>query len=150
MIKTQMSAAVQNNNFKERRRESGLAPGAVKKTKILIVDDEETVGIGMSEILKDAGFSAGYVVSGKDAVEEVKRDPVTLVFMDMIMPGMNGLETYRKLKALNPNVRVVIFTGFFKDVDKTIYQGIREGMIDLYIRKPFYAEEIVNAAKKYA
>lgn len=146
----QMSATVQNNNFKERRRDSGLAAGAVKKQKILIVDDEETVGIGMSEILKDAGFSAGYVVSGKDAVEEIKRDPVTLVFMDMIMPGMDGLETYRRLKALNPNVRVVIFTGFFKDVDKTIYQGIREGMIDLYIRKPFYAEEIVNAAKKYA
>lgn len=122
--------------------------GMVKR--ILIVDDEETVGIGMSEILKGAGFTAAYVTDGHRAVEFVKNSRYSLVFMDMMMPGMNGLETFRKIKQVAPDVRVVLFTGYFKEVDKAIYQGIKEGMIDVYIRKPFFAEEIINTAVKYA
>ncbi len=150
MLNSQMQTAAKKNSFKERAKGSGFNAFYAKARKILIVDDEETVGIGMAEILKDAGFNAAYAVSGSDAVEAVRRIPCSLVFMDMMMPGMNGLETFRKIKELNPGVRVVLFTGFFKDVDKAIYQGVREGMIDLYIRKPFYAEEIINTAKKYA
>jgi CheY-like chemotaxis protein len=124
---------------------------AVKETgkDILIVDDEETVGIGMTEMLNDAGFHARYVTSGKEAVENVKRSRCTLVFMDMMMPEMDGLETFRRIKRLNPGVKVVLFTGYFKDVDRAIYQGVREGMIDVYIRKPFFADEIVSTARKY-
>jgi CheY-like chemotaxis protein len=124
---------------------------AVKETgkDILIVDDEETVGIGMAEMLNDAGFHARYVTSGKEAVENVKRSRCTLVFMDMMMPEMDGLETFRRIKGLNPGVKVVLFTGYFKDVDRAIYQGVKEGMIDVYIRKPFFADEIISTARKY-
>ncbi len=120
-----------------------------KERMVLVVDDEETVGIGMSEMLKDAGFNAFYVTSGKDALEAFNKNSYSLVFMDMIMPGMNGLETYRHIKKLNPQTKVVLFTGYFKDADKAIYEGVREGMIDVSIRKPFFTEEIVNTAKKY-
>lgn len=120
-----------------------------KERRVLVVDDEETVGIGMSEMLKDAGFNAFYVTSGKDALEAFNRNTYSLVFMDMVMPGMNGLETYRHIKKLNSQTKVVLFTGYFKDADKAIYEGVREGMIDVSIRKPFFTEEIVNAAKKY-
>ncbi len=120
-----------------------------EQQKILIVDDEETVGIGMSEILKDAGFSAAYVTSGGEALKAVESSEYSLIFMDMIMPIMNGLETFRKIKHMKPSSRVVLFTGYFKSADRTIYQGIREGMIDEYIRKPFFADEIVKTARKY-
>ncbi|MBI5233672.1 MAG: response regulator [Deltaproteobacteria bacterium] len=122
----------------------------IKRAEVLIVDDEETVCIGMSEILKDAGFRAGYVISGTDAIKTVTQRPVSLVFMDMVMPGMNGLDTFRGIKKIRPDAKVVLFTGFFKEVDNIIFQGIKEGMIDEYIRKPFFAEEIVKTAKKYA
>ncbi|MBI5827335.1 MAG: response regulator [Deltaproteobacteria bacterium] len=118
--------------------------------RILIVDDEETVGIGMSEMLKDAGYEAKYVTSGKEAVEEVRHFRYSLIFMDMVMSGMNGLETYRQIRKFNQDARVVLFTGYFKDADRTIYDGVREGMIDLSIRKPFFAEEIVKTARKYS
>lgn len=123
---------------------------AEKLKKILIVDDEETVGIGMSEMLKDAGFDASYVTNGKEAVEAMGEKPFGLVFMDMVMPGMNGLETFRSIKRLNPGTRVVLFTGHFKDADKAIYEGVREGMIDEYIRKPFFSDEIIQTARKYS
>ncbi|OGP15829.1 MAG: hypothetical protein A2V21_304350 [Deltaproteobacteria bacterium GWC2_55_46] len=118
--------------------------------KVLIVDDEETVGLGISEILKDDGFEAAYVVNGKEAVEAIKATPYSLVFMDMIMPGMNGLDTYREIKKIRPNARVVLFTGYFRDAEDVILQGIREGMIDEFIRKPYFADEIVRSARKYA
>lgn len=118
--------------------------------EVLIVDDEETVGIGMSEILRDAGFSASYVTSGKEAISTVQSRRCNLVFMDMMMPELNGLETYRRIRKIAPDVKVVLFTGYFKDVDKAIYEGVREGMIDVYIRKPFFADEIVHTARKYA
>ncbi|MBI5598178.1 MAG: response regulator [Deltaproteobacteria bacterium] len=121
-----------------------------KTRRILVVDDEESVGVGMSGILKDAGFEAHYATGGTDALKEVEKRPYSLIFMDMIMPGMNGLDTFRKIKGARKGINVVLFTGFFKDADRMIYDGIREGMIDEFIRKPFFTAEIIKIAKKYA
>lgn len=123
---------------------------AERGKRVLIIDDEETVGIGMSEMLKDAGYAARYVTSGKAGVDVLKDTEYSLVFMDMIMPGQGGLETYREIKKIRPGVKVVLFTGYFKDADRDIFQGVKEGMIDAYIRKPFFSEEIVSTASKYA
>ena len=118
--------------------------------RILVVDDEETIGIGMSEILKDEGFEAAYAVNGRDAVQAIREVPFNLVFMDIVMPGMNGLETFREIKKNRPDTAVVLFTGYFRDAEDVILQGIKEGMIDEFIRKPYFADEIIRSAKKYA
>jgi CheY-like chemotaxis protein len=136
--------------LKESKKEVKDVAGKSNGKRILVVDDEETVGIGMTEMLKDAGYSASYVTSGKQAAADVKRQPCKLVFMDMVMPGMNGLETYRELKRVSPGTTVVLFTGYYKDAYREIFQGIKEGMIDEIIRKPFFREEIVETARKYA
>src|SRR3989338_6761976 len=112
--------------------------------KILVVDDDEAVGLGMSEILKDSGFEAGYVISGKDAVKAVKDNPYNLIFMDVVMPGMNGLDTYREIKKIKPDVKVILFTGYFKDSHDIVLRGVNEGMIDEFIRKPYFADEIIR------
>jgi CheY-like chemotaxis protein len=119
------------------------------KTKILIVDDEETIGLALSEILKDEGFEAAYVVDGTRAVEEVKKNGYNLILMDMVMPGMNGLETYRAIMKLRRSAKVVLFTGYTKEADELISQGIKEGMIDENIRKPYLADEIIRTARKH-
>jgi len=119
------------------------------KNKILVVDDEESVGIGLSEILKDEGYDATYVVDGNQAVDAFKKNPYGLVFMDIIMPGMNGLDTYREIKKVSPDAKVILFTGYFRDAEDVILQAVKEGMIDEFIRKPYYADEIIRSAKKY-
>ncbi|MBI5235209.1 MAG: response regulator [Deltaproteobacteria bacterium] len=128
----------------------GIGKGIVRKRRVLVVDDEETIGVGISEILKDTGFDAAYVVNGKDAIEIVRKSPFDLIFMDMIMPGMNGLDTYREIRKITPQARVVLFTGYFRDAEEVIVQGVKEGMIDEFIRKPYFAEEIIKSARKYA
>lgn len=119
------------------------------KGKILVVDDEETIGIGISEILKDEGFEAAYVVNGKEAVEAVRRKGYGLIFMDVVMPGMNGLDTYREIRKITPDAKVILFTGYFRDAEEVISQGVKEGMIDEFIRKPYFADEIIRSARKY-
>ncbi|VAV84600.1 hypothetical protein MNBD_DELTA01-1812 [hydrothermal vent metagenome] len=118
--------------------------------RVLIVDDEETIGLGISEILKDEGFEAAYVVSGRDAVDAVKENPFNIVFMDIIMPGMNGLETFREIKKVSPGAIVILFTGYFRDAEQVIAEGVKEGMIDEFIRKPYFADEIIRSARKHA
>jgi len=124
-------------------------PGVPEARAILVVDDEETVGLGISETLKHSGFKSFFVTSGVAALEEVRKKNYGLVFMDIVMPAMNGLDTYRQIRNINPNIKVVLFTGFFKAVDKVIMEGVKEGMIDEFIRKPFYANEIIDIARKY-
>ena len=120
------------------------------KTSVLIVDDEETIGLGISEILKDEGFDAAYAIDGKTAVEEARKKDYEVVFMDMVMPGMNGLDTFREIKKIRPGARVILFTGYFRDAESYIAQGVKEGMIDEFIRKPYFADEVIRSAKKYA
>lgn len=126
-----------------------MTPERRLKSKVLVVDDEESVGIGISEILKDEGFEAAYVISGHEAVDAVKKHGYDLVFMDIVMPKMNGLDTYRAIRKITPKTKVVLFTGYFKDAEDVILQGIKEGMIDEFIRKPYFKEEIIQTARKH-
>jgi len=119
------------------------------KARILIVDDEESVGLGMSEMLKDVGFDASYVINGKEAVKAVGDKDFRLIFMDIIMPGMNGLETYREIARIRPNTTVILFTGYFRDAEDVILKGVKEGMVDEFIRKPYFADEIIRSVQKY-
>ncbi len=123
--------------------------GSMDSKKILVVDDEETVGLGISEILKDEGFEACYVTSGHRALEAVRETDYSLVFMDMVMPGMSGLDTYREMKKIRPAIKVVLLTGYYKDTRGEIEEAVAEGMIDELIRKPYFADEIISSAKKY-
>ncbi|HZX35624.1 MAG TPA: response regulator [Thermodesulfobacteriota bacterium] len=139
---------VANRQLKESRKK--IFSRFERNRDILIVDDEESIGVGMSETLKDAGYNVRYVTSGAEAIEAVRKKPYGLVFMDIVMPGVNGLDAFRKIKQFRGgDTKVVLFTGFFRDAENIIFEGVKEGMIDEFLRKPFFAEEIVNTARKY-
>jgi len=121
----------------------------ISSTNILIVDDEESVGLGMSEMLKDQGYEAEYVVNGEEALDAVKERDFSLIFMDIIMPGMNGLETFREINRVRPGATVILFTGYFRDAEDVILKGVEEGMVDEFIRKPYFADEIIRSVHKY-
>ncbi len=121
----------------------------ISSTNILIVDDEESVGLGMSEMLKDQGYEAEYVVNGEEALDAVKERDFSLIFMDIIMPGMNGLETFREINRVRPGATVILFTGYFRDAEDVILKGVEEGMVDEFIRKPYFADEIIRSVRKY-
>ena len=84
----------------------------VEHKEILVVDDDEKIGKLFCDVLKDEGHQVEVVTSGDQAVEALKRKTFNLVFLDMIMPGMNGLETLKVLKESNQSVPVVMMTGY--------------------------------------
>jgi len=104
-------------------------------SKILVVDDDKTVRGFLELFLKTKGFAD--VVSaenGEDAVKIVEKENVKLILLDVMLPGMNGVEVLRKIKAINKDISVIMITGY-PDEEKA-KEAIREGVYD-YIIKPF-------------
>src|SRR3972149_2009597 len=120
---------VANQPLKEKRRK--FLSRFERNRDILIGDDEESIGVGMTETLKDAGYNVRYVTSGAEAIEAVRKKPYGLVFMDIVMPGVNGLDAFRKIKKFRGgDTKGVLFTGFFRDAENIIFEGGKEGMRD--------------------
>lgn len=81
---------------------------------ILIVDDQETVWDFLIEALQNLGYSVLLAENGEDAVEIYRENPnqIDLVLLDMVMPKLGGHSTFYQLKALDPNVKVLLSSGF--------------------------------------
>ncbi len=103
---------------------------------ILLVDDEERILTVGREICKALGYSVITVDSGKEALRIYKdrKDKINLVILDMIMPEMNGLETFLALKKLNPDIKVLLSTGY--SIDEKAQEMLRQGCKG-YILKPY-------------
>jgi CheY-like chemotaxis protein len=114
-----------------------VKPDLIKGSEtILLVDDEEGPIMVEELMLKELGYMVLTARSGKDAIElyEANRDALALVALDMIMPEMSGKETYERLKEINPNVKVLLVSGY--SLNKQIEELISLGC-NGFIQKPF-------------
>jgi signal transduction histidine kinase len=112
---------------------------------ILVVDDVEEQRDIACDMLKKLGYNATSVSSGEAAVEYLKRNKIDLLVLDMIMdPGMDGLDTYRKILELHPGQKAIIASGFSETERVKETQRLGAGA---YIRKPFLLEKIGHAVK---
>ncbi|MEE9258478.1 MAG: sigma-54 dependent transcriptional regulator, partial [Nitrospinaceae bacterium] len=107
--------------------------------KILIVEDEEGMRFFISEALDKEGYKHRAVVSGEEAVRVSEKENFDLVILDYNLPKMNGLEVFRKLKGIDPEVSVIMMTGFG---DKNLaYDAMRDGVFDFF-NKPLDVAEM--------
>lgn len=113
---------------------------------LLIVDDELQQRDIACQLLESLGYRVDAVRSGEAAVEFVKKIPVDLIVLDMIMePGMNGRKTYEKILLINSKQKAIIISGFSEDDEVKKAQEL--GTID-FIKKPYTLVEIGTAVKK--
>ncbi len=115
----------------------------MSRPTVLIVDDELSIRESFSLILDDY-FNVETAASGETAVQKASTQPVDLVFLDIRMPGMDGMETLPKLKKIMPNTPVVMVTAV-NDV-QSAGQTIKDGAED-YIVKPFDVEDVLKKAR---
>jgi CheY-like chemotaxis protein len=111
------------------------------KGTVLLVDDEEfVVEVGI-KLLEALGYTVLGARSGKEAlgVYEMQKDNIALVILDVIMPGMGGRETYDRLKKINPDVKVILSSGY--SIDGQTRQILERGC-NGFIQKPFTLNEI--------
>ncbi len=109
---------------------------------ILIVDDTPTNLEVLSEGLTDAGFEVAVATSGERAIKQAEYEPPHLILLDVMMPGIDGFETCRRLKA-NPTTKdipIIFMTALTDTVDKV--KGLSLGAMD-YITKPFQQAEVL-------
>ena len=97
------------------------------------------------KLLEYKGHDATLASSGADAVGLVRERDFGMVFLDVVMPGCNGIETLRELKALKPNLVVVMMTAF--TVERELRKAIELGAFD-FLYKPFDINEVTAAIRK--
>ncbi len=112
----------------------------MEKMRVLLVDDETEFVSALAERLNLRGFDAQTATSGEEALEKVNSSPPDVVLLDMLMPGMNGLEVLKRIKHDHPQVQVILLTG---RGSWDGIQGVREGAYDC-LMKPIQIEELMQ------
>jgi len=113
---------------------------------VLVVDDEEPVRQVASEILRYLGYSVVTAPSGEEAVQGVKNGTKPdLVLLDIIMPGMNGHQTLRALREIEPDLPILISTGYS---DRTAAASLIEEGADGFVSKPYHIETLAAQLQK--
>jgi DNA-binding NtrC family response regulator len=116
---------------------------AGKNVRIIVIDDESLIAETVVEILNEQGFEAIPVSSGASAIELAKTVRPAIVLSDVIMPGLNGIETGIKIREIVPNCRVILFSGQAATVDlleKAREQGHRFDIL----AKPIKPERLIS------
>ena len=111
------------------------------KTSILVVDDLKSIRLTLGGILEDEGHNVVLAENGYQAIEEVKQTPFDLIFIDIRMPGINGVQTFREIKKINPKAVVIMMTAY--SVEDLIKEALEEGAYAV-VYKPFDIEKIVS------
>ncbi len=111
------------------------------KHKLLLVDDEEITIKYLSRQLNNRGFDVSVAYDGATALEKVKEEDFDVVLLDVLMPGINGIDTLREIKQIKPVTEVIMLTGH-ASVEVGI-EGMKLGAFD-YLMKPFDPDELVK------
>lgn len=113
--------------------------------QILIIDDEEAMRDSMSLVLKKEGYAVRQAAEGKDGLSLFNQETFHVVFLDLKLPGMKGMQVLSRIKEVSPETPVVMITGY-GSIESAV-EAIKLGAFD-YMAKPFTPEELRIIAKK--
>lgn len=127
--------------------EAGTQSPTLGSGTILVVDDEEMIRDLLCEMLREIGFDVITAQDGQEGVDIYRKrgTEIDLVILDMVMPKLSGPEVFQKLKKINPDIKVILSTGFSRDtaVQETLDQGILE-----FVQKPYRMDQLSAALSK--
>jgi CheY-like chemotaxis protein len=122
-----------------------MVAGTPKEEKtILVVDDEPGMRALFSFMLGAKGYQVDTAASGKEAIAHVETQPCDLIFIDIRMPAMDGVQVLKKVKAQQPDVSVIMMTGYA--VEKLLDDALAAGAVG-YLRKPFTLDELLASIR---
>lgn len=116
----------------------------MEKFAILLVDDKEEFVSALSNRLLLQGMEVHTATKGEDALAMLQEKTADVVILDVVMPGMGGLETLRRIKETYPHIQVIMLTGHAST--KEGIEGMRLGAFD-YLMKPVDIEELIAKMK---
>lgn len=114
------------------------------KPTIMIVDDDSEIRYSLSRVLSSKGYQVSEAPSGEAGVAVVKKSPPDLIFLDIRMSGMSGIEALQHIRSANPKQMVILMTAF--GTAQTAIEAMKYGAFD-YIMKPFDPAKVLSLAE---
>ncbi|RLB88914.1 MAG: response regulator [Deltaproteobacteria bacterium] len=115
-----------------------------QKIKILLIDDEEEFISTLAERLELREYLCKTAGDGQSGIQMVEKEPFDIAIVDLMMPGLNGLDTLRQIKEINPDLPVILLTGHGSTKDGM--EGMRIGAFDFLI-KPLDIYALIDKIK---
>jgi YesN/AraC family two-component response regulator len=116
----------------------------LEQTSVLIVDDEIGPRESLRAILKP-DYQVFVAAEGEQALRVVEQNPVDVVLLDLRMPGLSGIQVLEKIKALDPDIEVILVTGYASY--DTVLEALRLRAFD-YVPKPFHVPQVREMVKR--
>ena len=133
---------------KSASREEAEDEGLIRGTEtVLLVDDEEVISEVGQAMLEELGYRVIVCRSGQEAVDAVvkQREPIDIIILDLIMPGMNGEEAFDRIREVRPHIPVLLSSGYAINGQAT--KILKKGC-NAFIQKPFNIYEFSQRVRK--
>lgn len=111
--------------------------------RILVIDDEAAIRKSFALSLEETDYQVEGAESGEIGIEMEKKQPYDLIFLDLKMPGLNGVETLRELRTMDKEVPIYIITAFYGEFFDQIRQAEKEAISFEVMKKPIGADQIL-------
>jgi len=116
-------------------------------TNILVIDDEEAIRKSFILALEGTGYNVETAESGEQGIEKARETKFHLIFLDLRMPGLDGVETLRELWEISQTVPIYIATAFYDDFRERLQSAADDGISFDLLKKPFDADTIRSIAR---
>lgn len=115
--------------------------------RILVIDDDEGIRKLFLLSLEGKGFQIDTTESGEQGIEIMQQTKYDLIYLDLKMPGMNGVETLRELRKMDKDVPVYIITAFHEEYFDQLKAAEQDGIDFELLKKPFDSEQLILVTK---
>ncbi len=114
---------------------------------VLVIDDDAGIRKTFVLALKGTGYHVDTAETGEEGIEKERSKKYDLIFLDLKMPGMSGIEALRKIRKVNKETPIYIITAFYKEFFDEIEKKKKEGIDFELIKKPIHSDQILLVAK---
>lgn len=111
--------------------------GGIRKN-VLVVDDDPEIGTLFKRVLQRQMCTVDVVATGEEAVERVRKNTYDIIFLDLVLPGMDGVDTFARIRRVDPDVPVVLVTGY--PDSELVGRAMHHGAVSLLIKPVPVAE----------
>ncbi|NWG29368.1 MAG: response regulator transcription factor [Ignavibacteriaceae bacterium] len=121
-----------------------MSDDSYKGSRILLVEDEETLAVGLEYNLTEEGYVVKWARNGREAIDYFDKEKFDLIILDIMLPYLNGFEIAEIVRKADPQIPILMLTAKTESGDKV--KGLEKGADD-YMTKPFHLQELLHRVK---